>query len=469
MTAWTASSPLRTEAHRNRRLALLAGLGALITSAAFLALFFPGTLSPDSAESWREALEGVYGTIKPPSMVLVQSLFLFISPSGLAAVAGFSFVQGFLLWFSVFLCLSLAARSYVAFLAACAGCLALFPLWPYANVHWSDVWTAIFGFFGIYGLERLRRSGYRARGWLAAATFFFFLAATFRHNAVSILPMVLLAWTPFLRRRHGKGAAVSLGGGLAVMLLLAAGTKYFLLLPNVVVSPSLFHFALVNPYLGTIAQSDPEVRARLIQTEAPVFDSRFGPGRLAASIEVYHPGWSRKLLFGDAPVLGSFENVLQKGDFIGAGLLRVALQSPSGFLRHKKEYLLGEFDRSAKEYPFHPRVDSNVLGVKSDPAFPRITKSVYDFLTARRNSLIYKHWFAFVLGLGAALAALARRDWYPVSVFTFAVVYALPYLVAETGWEWRYLMPSYLACYMVVVIALLNYAATLRSPEAGRA
>lgn len=81
-------------APRDLRLRVATGfLFACLLSALFLAVSYPGNLSPDSIDSWSDAISGEFQALKPPLITLLQQAF-YLCSTGLNAGSTFSFVQG---------------------------------------------------------------------------------------------------------------------------------------------------------------------------------------------------------------------------------------------------------------------------------------------------------------------------------------------------------------------------------------
>lgn len=69
-------------------------LFACLLSTFFLAVSYPGNLSPDSIDSWSDAVSGEFDALKPPLITLLQQALYLFCPNLNTAVATFSFIQG---------------------------------------------------------------------------------------------------------------------------------------------------------------------------------------------------------------------------------------------------------------------------------------------------------------------------------------------------------------------------------------
>jgi hypothetical protein len=335
------------------------------------------------------------------------------------------------------------------------------------------VWVAIFSTFAFAFFTLLQRSEYKRASFLVLCLLCFYLAAATRHNGVSILPVCAIPLVPFFERQVGFRRAFALSASGAVILLMIVATKVFIFLPNVR-TISMLPMGLLNQYLGTIANSPSQIKDKLLQTEGPIFDAKLGSGTLAKSVSTYEPDYSGGLLWGSDPIIG-FENLAENGGFLIERLPRVVMESPRGFLLHKTRSSWGLFDDSSSpsQYPFGwgifegparwGELHIRNLGVSSQPVLVTLNKSIPPFLYSQADNLLYKHWFMFLLGFLAFLFALKLGDVVVMLTFSYAVLYAIPYLFVDLFWEWRYLMPSYIASFLSITMIALRLPAVCKA------
>ncbi|WGJ07221.1 hypothetical protein [Brucella intermedia] len=438
---------------------LASALAGAIVSTVFLLMFYPGFLSNDSIFSWRQAVNQHYDTIKPPLMALIQRTFYLLSPSGEATVASFSFVQGTLLWSAIFIAIALTTRTWKALIACSLLMLCLLPLWVHTNVHWTDMWVFAFAYFGLFSFFGLFRSGFVNTKWLLAGTLFFFISISIRYNAVSSLPIVAVAWYFYLQKSWALKVLPRVSLSTLACLVILIASKAFLLMPGVEEKPSMIRFALYNQYLGTIVNSNPDVREKLIAQEKPYYDAAFGEGALEASIPMYLFSGNGKMFWPKDALIG-FGNIMHNGQFIVDRFPLLVWQSPKGFIRHKLKYITGQINNSAEYFPMHPYVDKNIFDVELSPKIPG-----YDWivstLTSLKTSLIFKHWPALLLGLLGLVLGWRQQNVLLLSIYSFGVLYAIPYMVSETGLEWRYLLPTYISGYLVFFVGAYSFIESL--------
>jgi hypothetical protein len=422
-------------------------LFACLLSTFFLAVSYPGNLSPDSIDSWSDAISGEFQAVKPPLITLLQHAFYIYCPNLNTAVATFSLIQGTLFWGSLFLFIAVSVPTLKRCLLGWLVSAFVFPLWPYTVVHWTDVWVAIFGVCGLAFLELHFQSGFRKFSYLLAATLMFFLAVSARYNAASIIPLLALPYFRFLRPRFSVAVSCMISAGaLAVVLL---GPRLFLTLPQVTSVPNMLPSVLINGYLGTIYYSDR--RDDLIASEAPIFDDNLGKGQLENALRFYKP-WEDYALLEEGVI--DFDNLSQNGSFLPTAMLRVVMASPEGYGRHKIRELFALLDTSSISRPYDLGIGTNDLGLEQRPFIPGAEELIHGALTTASDTAVYKHWFMICFGI---LAIIVTRGSYPILLpVLFGLLYAVPYVVLDVASEWRYLMPTYLTNYLGIMLLFLS-------------
>ncbi|OYR15554.1 putative membrane protein [Brucella rhizosphaerae] len=427
---------------------------ALLISTLFLLMFYPGFLSRDSANSWQQAVTQNYDTIKPPLMAIIQRAFFLSTSTGEAAIASFSFVQGALLWSAIFVVIAVSIRSWFSLAVCSALMLCLLPLWVHTNVHWTDVWVFAFAVFGLLAFNTFYKSGFTHTKWLIIGTLLFFISISIRYNAISSLPLVAVVWFIYIGKRHNINGLARVAVAAAICVILALGTKASVLMPGVEQQGSMLRFALFNQYLGTIVNSNSELQEKLIAQEKPYYDAAFGDGALEASIPLYlYSG--NGLMFWPKDALIGFDRILKNGQFIIDRLPMLIWESPTGFIRHKFAYIRGQIAHSAEYFPMHPYVDPNILNVTSSPIIPGYRWTV-ETLISLKTSLLFKHWPSILLGVIGFVFCLKNRNALPCAVYVFGLLYTIPYLLSETGLEWRYLLPMYISGYLTFFVAVAD-------------
>ncbi len=422
-------------------------LSASLLSVFFLAVSYPGNLSPDSIDSWTDAISGEIEAIKPPLITLLQRAIYLLTPSLNSAVASFSFIQGTLFWGAIFFFIAVSVPNLMRCLLGWLISALVFPLWPYTVVHWTDVWVAIFGVSGLALLELHFQSGFRKASFLLAATLLFFFAASARYNASSIALVLALPYFRFLRFQFSQIVSFTMSAGVVAIVML--GPHVFLLLPQVTSVPNMLPSVIINGYLGTIHYSNR--RAELIKSEAPIFDAKLGKGQLQGALRFYKPYFDYSLLEENGI---DFDNLSEHGSFLPTAMWRVVMASPEGYIRHKSRELYGLLDTCSVFRPYSWGIEANDLGLQQRPLIPGAGKFIESWLAAMSDSIVYKHWFVMLLGI---LTIIATRGAYPLLLpVLFGLLYAIPYIMLDVASEWRYLMPTYLTNYLGILLLFLN-------------
>ncbi len=449
--------------------------------AAFMSLFFwlintPAVLSPDSVNSWKEAVEGVFHTVKPPFLAIFQSLFLsFFNGNVFKALSAFSLVQGFLLWFSLLVFVAVFVPNRSLWRASFALTILLFPLWPYTNVHWTDVWVVIFTVLA-FSCFQLAQAQVRAFVfWLSLGFVMSVLMLATRHNSVTALP-VFIGWifvclSSWWRAKSDRqilrsslppvhswsGRLSILAFSTVVMLVALQLSKLFLWWPGVVITPPLTAASVINQYLGVLVHTPGPKQTQLIAQEEPVFDGRLGVGKLQKSIAAYHPAYQHDLLWGipgQSEAVLPFDLLLREGDFLPKQFIALVQKSPEGFLRHKLQYLKWQLHRTSEMAAYVDGIvnEGRDLQVPFQPILASWHQAVYNVLESLRLSWPHRHWgmiFLVVLITVVLSGNLGAPAWLLVA---FAAFYGGPYLLLEPGVEWRYLMPAYVTQYLALLV-----------------
>lgn len=209
------------------RFPALAAASAWLAAAAgvtlVLAVFWPGFMSPDSAEQLDQARTGAWTSVHPPAMAFTWALAERVLPGpGGLFVLHTALLWGALAWLASGLFRRAPAR--VAFVLL----LGLAPPVLATSMHlWKDVPMAA---FALLALAALVQAGHRPPGrsrvvLLALAALALALACAWRHNAIALVPP--LAWWLAVQagiagRWRRLAAAAVLTGVVAMLAALPA-------------------------------------------------------------------------------------------------------------------------------------------------------------------------------------------------------------------------------------------------------
>lgn len=428
--------------------------GAIITfSIFFTALTWPGVLSSDSVASWIEATTNQYETIKPPLVAEIQRLFFLASNKNLQfAIGTFSFVQSLLFWASIACVFSVlipnGKRRTITFLAF----FTVLPILPYSTVHWTDSWCVIFSLFFLT-LTLSSPAKFSPFKLLLSILMLGLLLAT-RHNTISILPIGI-----FLVYRQIQASKLFvpvrskwIHPSSALLTFAAIGLAFALsVLPNynahVTRSPSLLQFALLNQYIGTIENTEGSQRDNLIEERTKQFETAYGNNSLRRSLNAYSSCFNPSLVWGPDAIIG-FQKILANKNFPGWHLIGLIQDSPKGFLLHKLKYWRGQLHDSSTLFPFQLETTKKseiYLNIEANSISESSRVWIFRKIYAWRSSLLYRHWAVFMLAFFSTtgICFVQKRLDKSISILAFGMFYAIPYLIFETGCEWRYLLPTY--------------------------
>jgi hypothetical protein len=157
--------------------------------------FYPGNLSPDSIDSWEQAISGQYTDHHPVIMALIMKIFYFAFGN---QIQFYTLFQSFFFYFSVFFLIKeVTSSSKLVNVKTYLYSVILFSLipivWVYSVILWKDVLISIFCNFLAAFLIRFFRTNKTLD--LCISLGFLFLTVLSRHNAILVLPgMLILLW-----------------------------------------------------------------------------------------------------------------------------------------------------------------------------------------------------------------------------------------------------------------------------------
>jgi len=302
------------------------GLPTLLASLVFLVGFWPGQMSPDSYDQWRQILSGNYSNHHPVAHTFFMALITFVwrSPAGvvLVQIAALSTVIALFID---------EARAWGVGERACRVVAVILPLMAVnelmATVLWKDVlYSAGMAYLLVAALSFLRLGPDQARkpGWLAGLLAAGLAVTLFRHNGLVVGPVLplalaLLAWkTSGVRWRliMVATALVLSYAGVNKLLVPALG------IPNIPIAvqiPQEMHVLGGMTAAGVpMSEQDRRTIGSMFPLEA--WQSRYDCGDFSA---IFHdPQFNRKFV-NDHP------------DLIHELTARLIIRHPDVFLRHQ--------------------------------------------------------------------------------------------------------------------------------------
>lgn len=437
-------------ARRPALAAASAWLAAVVGVALVLAVFWPGFMSPDSAEQLDQARSGAWTSVHPPAMAWSWALTerLLPGPGGLFAVHTV-LLWGALAWLATGLFRNSAAR--VAFVVV----LGLAPPVLATSVHlWKDVPMAGFALLALAALVHAGRCppGRRRAVALAIAALALVLACAWRHNAIALVPPLawwLAAQAGIAGRWRRLAAAAVLTAAVAVLAALPA--------------------------------RHPSVAQRAVWPVTAVWD--LAAVSIAEDAMRIPPDWRHPDL--DLPTLAAAFTPWSNTSVFDTGQLLISLYNPPDPARHaslRAAWLAAWRDSPGAMAGHRLRLSALLFGLVPSarpvglvlaPAMvqPRLGAPVPMPANVLRDRLVRAlAWLAatpaFALwpyALAALLATLVRRRRHPLAwpLLASAATYCLPLPLLAPSAEFRYLLWPVLAC----LVALLLPARSASPPD----
>ncbi len=449
--AWLAAWRLATAGTPSPRLRDATALALALAAGLFWwSVFHPAVMTADSIGTWRQALEGRYGTWHPPATALLMHLFQQVSDGP----GGFAAVQAVVFWFALFRAALWVTGGPRRGLAACALCAANPVLWVYPVTLWKDVWTATCVVAALPFLAEAWRR--RAGRPLVPATLLMTAASCFRHNALSAAVVsACAAWRAAPGRARWRRAL----GPAAVLLLAAAAPRLVERHPAVRPTPSA-HIYLVTQYLGVVDRLDrgsDEFRA-----ERAAFDRRFGDGKLEevlSTFDVASGHFIGRIIFASPPQI-SVKELERHRAFIRSAAVRMAVRHPWAYARHKALVLVYAVGlRPSRSDHYYDAIIDNDLGLSVSSRLPGLRHRATGWLERSRRTALWWAWPA--LACSAAGLLLGWRLKRPAAgvASALALAYAAAFALPDVAPQFRYLLPSYLC-------ALLGWLSLALGPPA---
>jgi hypothetical protein len=276
---WLSGSPASSNA--DERSAGLETLGlalpSFVAACFFLAVYFPGPMTSDSLDQWRQAVSGHFNEAHPLAYgFLFRSIIALGGGPELVALvqaAAFSLASG---WLIAVVRRAMRAPAWTGIVGAMA--LALYPMVSLTSVTlWKDVpyATAVVALTAfVVGAVFLDRPRLKHPGTLAALALVMFLAMSLRHNGppVAIAALVLLAW---VRRDAWWRVAISGAGAVALLMLLKGPVTTLIGANRINASYIVFSHHLAAHAAAGHLPSAPADRAMLAEVNRGAADWRY--------------------------------------------------------------------------------------------------------------------------------------------------------------------------------------------------
>lgn len=418
-----------------------AWLAAAAGAALVLAVFWPGFMSPDSAEQLDQARGGAWTSVHPPAMAFTWALTdrLLPGPGGLF-VLHTVLLWGALAWLADGLYRRPAAR--VAFVLG----LGLAPPVLATAMHlWKDVPMAAFALLALAALvHAARRPAGRARAaLLVAAGLALVLACAWRHNAIALVPP--LAW--WLAAQAGVAgrwrrllAAAALTAAVAVLAALPAR------------HPAVAQRAVwpVTAVWDLAAVSIAEGTLRI-----PA-DWRHPDLDLATLAAAFRP-WSNTSVFDTGQLLISLYNPpdAERHASLRAAWLAAWRDSPAAMAGHRLRLAGLLFGLAPRARPVGLVLSPAMVQPRRGPPAVLPDNALRERVTRAfawlAGTPVFSLWPYLLL---AVLATALRRSAAPLAatLLASAALFCAPLLLAAPSAEFRYLLWPVFACLVVAAL-----------------
>jgi hypothetical protein len=388
----------------------------LLLGASFLA-FYPGFMSTDSIDQYKEALDLQFTDWHPPLMAALWSVVNTVK----AGPAGMLLLQLSLYWGALYIGADTALRRghKLWWLWLAAGLLPC--TINFAGVIWKDVGLAVSFLLAVTLLLRAHCSAQRASPVVLLLLLY---GVGVRWNALpAALPIVW--WWAVLR-------FPDMGARIRVAFVLAILTIATLLIGQI--NYRVLHAQVTRPWqvimlhdivgIGCATASPPQL---------PEYrNPGVGDAQLCAA---YTPKSSARLLFEpSAP--------LHRNDAAARTLFRqwvgAIYEEPLAWAKHRLAYF-GNFLRIGQPdayYYIHNIIGPNAQGIRLQPnALTMIHGSYVEYF---RQSPILKPWFWVLVSIGVIVMAARQRSVPAATVALSGLIYLAPYLLVGPEADLRY-------------------------------
>ncbi|MFN3927465.1 MAG: hypothetical protein ACK4QL_09105 [Pseudanabaenaceae cyanobacterium] len=432
---------------------------ASICIASFWTLvFYPAIMPPDPVVQWGQALAGQYDTWHPP----IMAMFMRFTQNFSGSPSLFTFCQGTLLWFSIFLLMRKLIRPNKLFLLSC--CLVVFlpSLWAYTCYLVKDIWTAAMSVMGtafiLYAIDaRENQQTKTSLIYLGSSIFCFAIAIAFRHNGITLVLPVFIVIIKYFRAHSFWKILIAL---LLTLLICISPARLIERLPNVTMrTPTALHLA--SMYLGTISRANlTDAEMNKVRSE---FDSVFGQGAFQAAFELFYPRNYCLMRYWAVPV--KWENYSEVLSFSFQKMLSSAISYPREFIEHRLCHLSLTFQIKQIDHPFYLHagqggiayIMNNQLGLVEASRFPVIMHKIYNILMDSLYpnnfiSIIWRTWIWMLASTVIATLALFRNQRDIVITNAVGMAYAFSFLLIDSFADWRFLFLTYI-CSLTAIVA----------------
>jgi hypothetical protein len=403
-------------------------IGCVVTAV----VFYPGSMSRDSLDQFRQAITGVLSAeSSPPIMALVWRYVVRLIPGPF----GMMLVHVVVFWIGAGLVADACASTTVGAVVCVLGIGLFPPVFALLGSLWKDVGlgASLILFVGLV-LAGTRR---RSRALLFSAVVPLFYATAVRFNAISaVLPLACWWWWSAGRvsdtqRWMIRSPAM---GGLILTIALASlsGLATRAMVTSHEDRPSI---ALQGSMLFDLVG----ISVRTGDLRLPVYLQR-----PEMSMDALQRWYDPEV--GDNAFIYRFDFIIGQTAWHYDQLKRTWRQAvadhPRAYLRHRASVFLTAVQIGGIYQDFHRGIDANDMGL----TFPR--RRLHEDalrLLDRLTPWFFRGWFFLVLAAMVTARGCVRRQCPAVAVASSSILYALPYAFVSGGSDFRYVWWSVVA------------------------
>jgi hypothetical protein len=442
-----------------------------LLAAAIWCVFYPGLLSPDSLNQYRQAVHGQFDDAHPPLMAIclalvfraggdIQHLMLFQCTAGLLGIYGLALhcvrtiggraTRG-------------APGSWLALAVTITLLLPISPLAHHVMTFWKDVWLLIaFCWLATIWLWLYKEANNISTPIYACGLTGFLIVATLallvRHNSLAVLPVFCGLFSVVV----AKKTSWKIGVATCFLPLLVAGASKYTLERSFHVSESHFGNLVYVYELTGLCYYYPEIRKELPWTSQ----------HLTATFEaIYCPGHYNRY----GPCLEVDLHSASDMSEMRAEYWSAASRFPFQFARVKYENFRHHFIKHASLL-LHAGVTKNEFGIDSNFKFARVRR----WFTNRVEQTFHSPWrWLFAehgtwVCAGLLFMAIGVVRWQRDAAITpillvslVPIFYYASYLIASLALDFRYMYPADIVVQVLDISCL--YATALGCAVTARA
>ena len=439
---------------------------SLTLSGFWMLVYYPAIMSADSLNQWSQALSNHYDDWHPPIMTLGMRSTLWVTDSP----ALFAFIQGFCLYFSVYLFIDLLLQSQKIRSRLQLLCFTLVPLiptlWNYSVTLWKDVWLCTSFLLMLFSLLKSKET--KKTAWFILYLILFGLSISLRTSAIFYFPFFAFESFVYLKQklRFQTIAVIAIAlFSIFVPLGFPQGINYLANANETHQEGKAILYDIIGTYLHTNPprpDSFQEFFTPLANDTKTTSYERLKQFYSPISGDDYV--WHQDAIFNYQKVEDNRTKILQ---FL---LFKSILQHPIAYLRHKSQvwdYLLGF---RGPQYPYdYGILKGNDLGLEENFKLSKIQEWTVGFILPGLDSFFLPKDFIYLVALLSIFSHIIQRirkikqvvkvKYFTPSVFLAGSLIA-SFMFITPVVNFRYLFAS---CIILICLSLVEFFAIVQN------